>query len=79
MSFTGDRFRMWRLQWPPMKQLLSQGIAVRVVSMPCCEVFAQQDHDYRDYVLPPAVTCRVAIEAAAPQFWYQFVARKALS
>lgn len=50
-----------------------QGIHIRVVSMPCGEVFKVQDSAYKDSILPPKVTRRIAIEAAAPDYWYQFV------
>jgi transketolase len=43
--------------------------AVRVVSMPCWELFEAQDQAYIDEVLPPAATARVAIEAASPFGW----------
>ncbi len=55
------------------KQLQEKSIAARVVSMPCCEVFKRQDEAYRNRVLPTHITARVAIEAAAPDYWYQFV------
>ena len=51
----------------------SEGIAVRVVSMPCAEVFDAQDGAYRESVLPPAVTARVAIEAGVSDGWWRFV------
>ena len=53
--------------------LEKEGIAVRVVSMPSLDFFAQQEQDYRDSVLPPAVTKRIAIEAGATASWYQYV------
>lgn len=46
---------------------------VRVVSMPCVEVFLQQDADYQEYVLPTAVDKRIAIEAGVSDGWYRFV------
>jgi transketolase len=46
---------------------------VRVVSMPCAEIFEQQDAAYRESVLPRIVTKRVAIEAAHRDFWYKYV------
>lgn len=46
---------------------------VRVVSMPCTERFDGQDKSYRDSVLPPSVTARIAIEAAHADFWYKYV------
>jgi transketolase len=45
---------------------------VRVVSMPCLELFAAQSAEYRDTVLPPGVTARLAVEAAQPQPWYRW-------
>jgi transketolase len=52
--------------------LKAEGVASRVVSMPCWEVFEAQDQAYRDSVLPPAVTARVAVEAAAPLGWDRY-------
>ena len=51
--------------------LAKEGIAARVVSMPCMEVFRAQDQSYRDSVLTPNVK-RVAIEAASKQPWYEW-------
>ncbi|MCG2601258.1 MAG: transketolase [Achromobacter sp.] len=55
------------------KRLAGKGLAVRVLSLPCVERFAQQDAAYRDAVLPPAVRARVAIEMAQPDGWYRWV------
>lgn len=49
------------------------GLAVRVVSMPSMEIFEQQERSYRDSVLPPTVTRRLAIEAGSPLCWYKWV------
>jgi transketolase len=46
---------------------------VRVVSMPCAEVFVQQDAHYRESVLPAAIRARVAVEAAHADYWWKFV------
>jgi transketolase len=46
---------------------------VRVVSMPCIELFAAQDDAYRDSVLPPSVSARLAVEAGVPLSWWQWV------
>jgi transketolase len=46
---------------------------VRVVSMPCTSVFDAQDAEYRESVLPSAVTARVAVEAASTACWYKYV------
>jgi len=56
--------------------LEDKGIAVRVVSMPSWELFDQQPEDYRNQVLPPGVTNRVAIEAGATQGWHRYVGSK---
>lgn len=55
------------------EQLAGEGVAARVVSMPCVERFAEQDQAYRDGVLPPAVTARVAVEAGVPDLWWRYV------
>ena len=52
--------------------LAADGARVRVVSVPSATVFAAQDAAWRDSVLPPAVTRRIAIEAGVPQLWYQW-------
>ncbi len=53
--------------------LTADGLAVRVVSMPCCEVFDRQERDYREAVLPASVTRRIAIEAGATAGWGRYV------
>lgn len=55
------------------KALGERGLAVRVVSMPCVERFLSQDRAYQESVLPSALRARVAIEAAAKDYWYRFV------
>lgn len=55
------------------EQLKAQGVAARVVSMPSWELFEDQDQAYRDSVLPPAVTARVAVEQAGPLGWDRYV------
>jgi transketolase len=54
-------------------ELASGGIGARVVSMPCWELFDRQDQSYRDFVLPPAVKARVAIEQASTLGWDRYV------
>lgn len=54
--------------------LLAQGLATRVVSMPCSNVFDRQDSDYQQAVLPPDMPA-VAVEAAQPDFWRKYVGR----
>ena len=51
----------------------ADGIACRVVSMPCWELFESQPQPYRDAVLPPAVRARVSIEAASRFGWERYV------
>ena len=53
--------------------LQSQGIAVRVVSAPCLEWFAETDAQYQESVLPRLVTARVSIEAGVAQGWREYV------
>ena len=53
--------------------LTADGIMVRVVSMPSTDVFDAQDADYRESVLPTAVTARVAIEAGVTDGWWRYV------
>ena len=55
------------------EQLEASGIATRVVSMPCWTVFAGEDADYRESVLPSKITARVAVEAASPLGWERWV------
>jgi transketolase len=54
-------------------ELAADGIAARVVSMPCWELFDRQSRQYRDEVLPPAVRARVAIEQASTFGWERYV------
>jgi len=54
-------------------QLLAEGIHARVVSLPCWEVFEEQPLEYRESVLPPDVTARVAVEEAATFGWDRYV------
>ena len=53
--------------------LQAEGIAARVVSMPCVEWFNKQDAAYREAVLPAAVKARVSVEAGLSQGWREFV------
>ncbi|MBE8516551.1 transketolase [Amycolatopsis sp. H6(2020)] len=54
------------------KALAEEGIAARVVSMPCVEWFDAQDQAYRDSVIPPSVKARVSVEAGIAQSWHRF-------
>jgi transketolase len=53
--------------------LVAEGRRVRVVSLPAWELFAAQPASYRDEVLPPSVTARLAVEAASPLGWERWV------
>jgi transketolase len=55
------------------KLLADKDILARVVSMPCVEWFESQPSDYRDSVLPPSVSARVAVEAGIAQSWHKLV------
>jgi len=47
--------------------------SVRVVSMPCVDIFLSQDKDYQEKVLPKNIKNRIAIEAGSKDIWYKFV------
>ena len=55
------------------EKLLAEGIRSRVVSMPSWELFDEQPREYRDEVLPPAVTARVAVEQGSTLGWERYV------
>ena len=55
------------------ESLLNQGIDVRVVSMPCQELFRKQSNEYKNSVLPAHITARVSIEAGVTQGWQEWV------
>ncbi len=55
------------------KLLADRDLVARVVSMPCVEWFESQPSDYRDSVLPPSVSARVAVEAGVAQCWHKLV------
>jgi transketolase len=54
------------------EKLKAEGVRARVVSMPSWELFEHQDQSYRDQVLPPDVTARVAVEQASYMGWAQY-------
>ena len=54
------------------EQLAAEGIAVRVVSMPCTDVFDRQDAEWKRSVLPPELP-RVAVEAGTTALWHKYV------
>ena len=55
------------------ESLAEQGIGARVVSMPSTDVFDSQEAAYRESVLPPGVTARVAVEAGVTDGWWRYV------
>ena len=55
------------------KLLADKDIRAYVVSTPCVEWFEAQPQEYRDSVLPPDVSARVAVEAGVAQCWYKYV------
>ncbi len=55
------------------EKLVSEGVRSRVVSMPSWEIFDEQPQEYRDAVLPPAITARVAVEQASTLGWERYV------
>ncbi|HEU0250170.1 MAG TPA: transketolase [Solirubrobacteraceae bacterium] len=54
-------------------ELAAQGTRARVVSMPCMELFEAQSRDYRDEVLPPQTTARLAVETGVTMSWWKWV------
>ena len=55
------------------EKLQAGGVPTRVVSMPCWELFDEQPDEYRDEVLPPSITKRLAIEAGVREGWDRYV------
>jgi len=55
------------------QSLNAQGAGIRVVSMPCTDVFDAQDEAWRDSVLPPACRKRIAVEAGVSDYWRKYV------
>jgi transketolase len=55
------------------EKLQAEGVATRVVSLPCLELFEEQSADYRNEVLPSSVTARLGIEAGVRQGWDRYV------
>ena len=61
------------------RKLAADGAAVRVVSMPCWELFEQQPGEYRDEVLPPEVKARLSVEPGVAQGWSRWVGDRGAS
>jgi transketolase len=55
------------------ERLAAEGVRSRVVSMPCWGLFEQQPRSYRESVLPPSVSARVAVEQASALGWDRYV------
>jgi transketolase len=55
------------------EQLAAEGVKARVVSMPSWALFEKQGQEYRDTVLPPAITARVSVEQASTLGWARYV------
>jgi transketolase len=53
------------------QQLAADGVQARVVSMPCTDAFEHQSDEYKQAILPPAVTARVVIEAGVSDGWWR--------
>ncbi len=53
-------------------ELAKEGIGARVVSMPCTDLFDSQDADYKESVLPAAITARVVVEAGVTEAWWRY-------
>jgi len=58
------------------QKLQDEGVAARVVSMPCWQLFEEQPQEYRDQVLLPSVSARLAVEAGVRQGWDRYVGPK---
>ena len=67
---TGSEVSLAMEAW---QKLQEEGVAARVVSMPCWELFEEQSQEYRDQVLPPTVNARLAVEAGVRQGWDRYV------
>jgi len=68
-----------RLVVEAYEKLSAEGIKARVVSMPCWEIFEQQDAAYKASVFPPGVTARVSVEMLSTFGWERYVGPKGIS
>ncbi len=57
-------------------KLQEEGLATRVISMPCWELFEDQPQAYRDEILPPSIPAKLAVEAGVRQGWDRYVGAK---
>ena len=60
-------------------ELAGAGVAARVVSMPCWELFAMQPQSYRDTVLPPSQHRRVSVEAGVTSGWREHIGDRGIA
>lgn len=67
---TGSELEM---AYQAAEALEKEGKKTRVVSFPCWELFEEQPASYKESVLPPAVTRRVAVEAGCSQGWHKYI------
>ncbi len=67
---TGSEVALAEAAWT---KLSGEGYRVRVVSMPCAELFDAQSDAWKEHVLPRGVRRRIAIEAASPDYWWKYV------
>lgn len=67
---TGSEVEIAHAAW---QQLMDEGVKARLVSMPCQELFDEQDDTYKESVLPSEVRARVSIEAGSTLGWYKYV------
>jgi len=70
---TGTELQLCMAAWEKLK---AEGIQARVVSMPCWQIFEEQDAAYKESVLPSAVTARVSVEMEATFGWDRYVGPK---
>jgi len=61
------------------EKLTAEGTRVRVISMPCWELFEEQDQSYRDAVLPPSIRKRLSVEAGTGLGWAKYVGAEGAS
>lgn len=59
-------------------QLEEKGIATRIVSMPCIDLFEEQDDNYKESVFPSEVTARISVEASSPYGWHKYTGTKGI-
>jgi len=58
--------------------LEDKGVATRVVSMPCIDLFEEQTDSYKESILPPDVTARLSIEASSPYGWHKYTGSRGI-